>query len=158
MKLYELEEKGPNALDFSIVSYVGELYGKDPTAVAVIVSKDNGYKACIDYWMRRTGRQLLLTANILHGIKVAGNGERQQRARVFEKKIDVREKIPELKRQRRVGELLEQELRARNCLDALSFCLLECNSERTPKQRYQDSLFTYGWEKDRKRTWLLKPQ
>lgn len=97
--------------------------------------------------MVRTGRQLLLTANILHGIRVAGNGERQQRARVFEKKIDVREKIPELKRQRRARELLEQELRARNCLDALSFCLLECNSERTPKQRYQDSLSTYGWGK-----------
>lgn len=147
MELYELEEKGCNALDFSIVSYVGELYGKEPTAIAAIVSKDKGYKVCIDYWMERTGRQLLLTANILHGIRVAGNGERQQRARVFEKKIDVCEKIPELKRQRRVGELLEQELRARNCLDALSFCLLECNSERTPKQRYQDSLSTYGWGK-----------
>lgn len=158
MELYELEEEGPNALDFSIVSYVGELYGKDPTAVAAIISKDKGYKACIDYWMVRTGRQLLLTANILHGIRVAGNGERQQRARVFEKKIDVREKIPELKRQRRVRELLEQELRARNCLDALSFCLLECISERTPKQRYQDSLSTYGWGKDRKCTGLLKPQ
>lgn len=77
MELYELEEKGPNALDFSIVSYVGELYGKDPTAVAAIISKDKGYKACIDYWMVRAGRQLLLTANILHGIRVAGNGERQ---------------------------------------------------------------------------------
>ena len=87
VELYELEEEDSNALDFSIVSYVEELYGKDPTAVAAIISKDKGYKACIDYWMVRTGRQFLLTANILHGIRVAGNGERQQRARVFEKKL-----------------------------------------------------------------------
>lgn len=84
--LYELKSSGHNALDFSIVSCVGELYSKEPTSDIAIVSKDRGYKACRDYWMEQTGVRLLLAANILQSVKMARNRERQQRAKVFEKK------------------------------------------------------------------------
>lgn len=48
-RLIQISGKGPNALDFHIAYYVGELAASDPEAYFHIVSKDSGFDPLIDY-------------------------------------------------------------------------------------------------------------
>lgn len=45
----EIDGSGPNALDFHIAYYVGELAGKDPKAQFHIVSKDRGFDPLVNH-------------------------------------------------------------------------------------------------------------
>lgn len=66
----KLCKNGKNALDFYIVSKLGELFGKGYEGIAVIVSRDNGFQAARDYWDKRAEhrRRVLLAACIEDGI------------------------------------------------------------------------------------------
>jgi len=42
-----------NALDFQLSSYMGYMIAKEPESKCYLVSKDNGYKALIQFWSQR---------------------------------------------------------------------------------------------------------
>lgn len=77
----KLYKRGKNALDFYIVSKLGELFGGGFEGTAVIVSHDNGFQAVRDYWDKRAThrRRVLLSGCVEDGI-VSGN-ENSERTR-----------------------------------------------------------------------------
>lgn len=50
VEYYCLGQKGKNALDFELVTYLGYLIGENPNDNFVIISKDKGYSSAIDFW------------------------------------------------------------------------------------------------------------
>lgn len=50
IELYSLGQKGKNALDFELVSYLGYLIKENPKDNLIIISKDKGYNFAIDFW------------------------------------------------------------------------------------------------------------
>jgi len=61
---------GKNGLDFYIASRLGELIGDGYEGISVIVSRDNGYSAVRDYWMKRAPhrRRVFVSYTIEDGI------------------------------------------------------------------------------------------
>ena len=49
----KISGNGPNALDFHIAFYIGELSAKDPTANFQIISKDSGFDPLIEHLKAR---------------------------------------------------------------------------------------------------------
>ncbi len=50
---FEVVYGSKNSLDFQLSSYLGFLVAKDPDDEYYIVSRDNGFKAVKDFWVRR---------------------------------------------------------------------------------------------------------
>jgi len=50
VKFYKLKSPGKNALDFYIVSRLGQLTAENKDAEIAIISKDNGFQSCIEYY------------------------------------------------------------------------------------------------------------
>lgn len=48
-----IERKGPNYLDFQLVTYLGYLIATKTYEEIIIVSKDKGYEAVVDFWRAR---------------------------------------------------------------------------------------------------------
>ena len=69
-EICKLCKNGKNALDFYIVSKLGELFGGGFEETTVIVSHDNGFQAVRDYWDKKAAhkRKVFLSASIEDGI------------------------------------------------------------------------------------------
>lgn len=80
-EICKLCKSGKNALDFYIVSKLGELFGSGYEGTAVIVSHDNGFQAVRDYWDKRAlhRRKVLVSACVGDGI--VSSNENSDRAR-----------------------------------------------------------------------------
>lgn len=59
----KVESGTKNALDFQLVSYLGFLMAKEPNDAYYLVTKDNGYKAVVDFWTH-VGKRVSLVANL----------------------------------------------------------------------------------------------
>ena len=80
-EICKLCKKGKNALDFYIVSKIGELFGGGFTETAVIVSRDTGFQAVRDYWDKRAvHKRRVLLANCVEDGIVSSN-ENSERTR-----------------------------------------------------------------------------
>ncbi len=81
----KLCQTGKNALDFYIISRLGEIIGSGYNGIAVIVSKDGGFRAVQDYWEKRARHRsrVLLSGCVEDGI-VSGN-ENNERTRELKK-------------------------------------------------------------------------
>lgn len=83
-EIIKLVKKGKNALDFYIASHLGRLYGEGYKGEAVIVSKDTGFSAIRDYWLKYNteGLKIYISPSIERGILDAGgNTERVRQLR-----------------------------------------------------------------------------
>lgn len=91
-EICKLCKTGKNALDFYIVSRLGELLGEGYEGIASVISNDNGFLAVRDYWEKRAGhkRKIILAACIEDGI-VSGNenNERTQQLRRLREKVAI---------------------------------------------------------------------
>jgi len=78
---YKLVQIRKNGLDFYIGARLGEIFGQGCKDVAVIVSKDKGYEALIDYWAKRSPvrRRVILRDTIEKGIATANLGDQRTR-------------------------------------------------------------------------------
>lgn len=50
---FEVGSGSKNSLDFQLASYIGYLIAQDPKEDYYIVSRDNGFKAVKDFWVKR---------------------------------------------------------------------------------------------------------
>ena len=84
-EICKLCKAGKNALDFYIVSRLGELIGSGYEGLPVIVSQDGGFQSVRDYWGKRSPRRkrIVLSQCIEDGI-VSGN-ENNQRTKELRK-------------------------------------------------------------------------
>lgn len=91
-EICKLYKTGKNALDFYIVSRLGELLGEGYEGIASVISNDNGFQAVRDYWEKRADhkRKIILAACIEDGI-VSGNenNERTQQLRRLWEKVAI---------------------------------------------------------------------
>lgn len=73
-EICKLCKNGKNALDFYIVSRLGELIGEGYQGVSIIVSKDSGFQAARDYWEKRASckRKVFVSPSMEDGI-ISGN-------------------------------------------------------------------------------------
>lgn len=144
----KLCQTGKNALDFYIVSRLGELIGGGYDGTAVIVSRDGGFRAVRDYWEKRAAhkRHMYLAPSIEDGI-VTGN--------------EYNTRTSELKRLREtlnIGRyycLYTEKIRIRSILEKLfegteyedvtdEIQSLIQGEEKTPKVIYLGSLHRFG--------------
>ena len=72
-----LVKKGKNGLDFYIACRVGELIAGGIHNKIIIISRDNGYGAIIDYCKKRGFNNVYRSINIENALKTLG-GERQK--------------------------------------------------------------------------------
>ena len=88
----KLCKTGKNALDFYIVSRLGELFGEGYEGIAVVVSNDGGFQAVRDYWEKRAAhkRRVQLSSCIEDGF-VSGNenNERTRELRQLREKLAI---------------------------------------------------------------------
>lgn len=61
---FEVTYGSKNSLDFQLSSYLGFLIAKDPGEEYYIVSRDNGFKAVKDFWVKRD-MKVELSMNLL---------------------------------------------------------------------------------------------
>lgn len=80
----KMSGSGPNALDFHIAFYIGELAAQDPTAFFHIISKDTGFDPLIRH-LKSRHVFAVRSASIeeMPQIKVSPKKAAQDRARVF---------------------------------------------------------------------------
>jgi hypothetical protein len=75
---------GPNALDFHIAFYIGELAAGDPTAFFHIISKDTGFDPLIKHLKERhISARRLASIEEMPQVRATAKGLAQERARVF---------------------------------------------------------------------------
>ncbi len=144
----KLCQAGKNALDFYIVSRLGELIGGGYDGVAVIVSQDGGFRAVRDYWEKRAEhrRRMYLASSIEDGI-VSGN---ETNART--------EELKRLRETLNIGRyycLYTEKIRTKSILEKLfegteyedvtdEIQSLIQGKEKTPKIIYLGSLHRFG--------------
>ncbi len=144
----KLCQAGKNALDFYIVSRLGELIGGGYDGIAVIVSQDGGFRAVRDYWEKRAKhrRRMYLASSIEDGI-VKGN---ENNARTSELKR-LRETLniggyyclyAEKIRTKSIVEKLFEGTEYEDVTDEIQS--LVQGKEKTPKIIYLDSLHRFG--------------
>lgn len=63
-----IERSGPNYLDFQLVTYLGYLIAQTKYEEIIIVSKDKGYEAAVDFW-REKGIRIHRQSNIAEEAK-----------------------------------------------------------------------------------------
>ncbi|MCD8118074.1 MAG: PIN domain-containing protein [Lachnospiraceae bacterium] len=78
---FKLKKGGKNALDFYIVSRVGEMIGAGYEGQIVIVSRDKGYSAARDYWFTCgiPYNRIILSASVKEGILASNENSLRRR-------------------------------------------------------------------------------
>lgn len=86
--IYKLKKEGKNALDFYIVSRIGELYGQGCDGTVIIVSNDKGFEAVRDYWKNcaEPPKSVIVRSNIEKGI--LASAENSVRFRTIKKHLE----------------------------------------------------------------------
>lgn len=144
----KLCQSGKNALDFYIVSRLGELIGSGYDGIAVIVSQDGGFRAVQDYWGKRAAhrRRMCLAPNIEEGIvNVNENDTRTRELKKMRETLNIgwyysiyAEKI----RIKKVLEKLFEGTEYQEMTDEIQNLIH--GKEKTPKIIYHDSLHRFG--------------
>ncbi len=146
----KLQKEGKNALDFYIVSRIGELYGSGYTGKIAIVSNDAGFKAARDYWKNCTSvsRDIILRPDIEQCIAASGeNSCRQRQISKGRQEISLEDEYQRYIEHQRLRGKLEDSFG-----DTEYACLIEqimsmMESSKPRKILYLDSLKQFGREK-----------
>ena len=144
----KLCKPGKNALDFYIVSRLGELIGSGYDGIAVIISQDGGFRAVRDYWEKRSKhrRHMCLAPSIEDGI-VTGD-ENNSRTRELKKNREILNigwyysKYAEKIRTKSVLEKLFEGTEYQDMVEEIQNLIQE--RKKTAKTIYLDSLHRFG--------------
>lgn len=139
-----LVNTGRNALDFYIASKVGEIMSTDTAAVVAIISKDKGYKAVREYWMKRLNpnNRLVVSASIAGGI--ISSAERNERKAPIQdaiRKVDINN---EFENYLRIRNSLRSEFEGTVHEDFIPKVMEIIFENTNAKGRYVNTLKTFG--------------
>lgn len=144
---YKLKKTGKNALDFYIVSRVGEMFGTSYTGKLVIVSRDRGYSAVKDYWSERglPGNQILLNHSVKTGI-MSSNEHSVRRKQILREseQVSIDGEYAIYAEKQRIKRNLEALFKNTEYENSLAQICELAESGKRPKDLYLGSLKKFG--------------
>ncbi len=145
-----LNSVGKNALDFYIVSKIGEIFGNGRPGTACVISGDAGFEAAADYWARyaREARAVFRAPTVESGILLLDSGsERAAQIREMSGKVDIATEFARFDERRKFRRQLEELLRSVGCADRLDDTEALLNRTREKKVIYLSALHLFGRQK-----------
>lgn len=147
-EICKLCKTGKNALDFYIVSKLGELIGKGYNGISIIVSKDGGFQAVRDYWEKKSTHKVKVFVSPCIEDGIASGNENNERTRELQQlreNITIGGYYSAYTEKMRIKEILKNLFAGteyESMIDEIQD-LIE-GEKRTAKMIYLGSLHTFG--------------
>lgn len=156
----KLINPGKNGLDFYIASRIGEFYGSGRRDRAVIISKDQGFKAVRDYWeMRLPPDKSILIAPSIEQSLIASN-DNTERVKILKRnlagvEIDVFQ--AKYEERMKLRKTLQNVFRGSELADKMPEIQTMVETGKAPKIIYLDALRRFGKKQGLEIYQRLKP-
>lgn len=148
LELCRLVNTGKNALDFYIVSKIGEVFGNGYDGKIAVVSNDKGYKAVQDYWRCRTrmGKRTIILQTDIEKSILASNEDSERRQLIAEKLADVNLEVEfkKYKEHLKIRQELEEHFADTEYLGMVDRILEVVEGNTSHKVVYLNSLRRFG--------------
>lgn len=146
-RIYCLKKTGKNALDFYLVSRVGELLGAGYRGKIVVVSKDKGYSAMRDYWIGQgiASDRILLRHTVKDGI-VASNENSVRRKRILTESasVSIEREHAKYEERERIKSRMKKLFQGTEYEASLERICALAEEKKRPKDLYLSSLKRFG--------------
>jgi len=142
-----LKKTGKNALDFYIVSMIGELFGAGFSGKVVVVSRDKGYAAMKDYWMDRgiQSESILLRPTVKEGIIATNeNSVRRKLISAATAQVSIGKEYAKYQERERLKKKIEDLFAGSEYEEAVARIFELTETEKKPKDLYLGSLKRFG--------------
>ncbi|MCC8104399.1 MAG: PIN domain-containing protein [Clostridiales bacterium] len=142
-----LKKTGKNALDFYIVSMIGELFGAGFSGKVIVVSKDKGYAAMKDYWMDRgiQSECILLKPAVKDGIIATNeNSVRRKLISAATAQVSIGKEYAKYQERDRLKKKIEDLFVGSEYEEAVARIFELTETEKKPKDLYLGSLKRFG--------------
>lgn len=156
----KLINPGKNGLDFYIASRIGEFYGSGRRDRAVIISKDQGFKAVRDYWEMRLppDKSILISPSIEQSL-IASN-DNTERVKILKRnlagvEIDVFQ--AKYEERMKLRKTLQNVFRGSELADKMPEIQAMVETGKAPKIIYLDALRRFGKKQGLEIYQRLKP-
>lgn len=145
----KLQKPRKNALDFYIVTKLGEIFGSGYEEIVAIISQDDGFRSAKEYWAQcsKPARTVVLGENIERAIVSANiHDQRTQMIHLRTKKQEIASFYAAYKENRRIREVLESLFAGTEYQSRIGEieALLNGGKEKSPKVIYLDALRRFG--------------
>ncbi len=144
---FYLKKTGKNALDFYIVSRIGELLGAGFEGKLIVVSKDKGYSAMRDYWASRgiPSQRILLKHSLREGIIASNEASARRNLAVKESaQVSIRAEYAKYQEREHLRKQMEDIFCGTEYEKLLANICDLAESGRQPKKLYLGSLQRFG--------------
>ncbi|MCD8045978.1 MAG: PIN domain-containing protein [Clostridiales bacterium] len=149
-QIYKLRKTGKNALDFYIVSRIGEMLGTGCNGKIVAVSRDKGYSAIKDYyWMTRglPKDRILLSHSVKTGIVSSNENSVRKKQIIGEsEQISIESEYARYAERQRMNNKLKILFRDTEYDNEIAQICELAETEKKPRDLYLGSLKRFGRE------------
>lgn len=142
-----LKKTGKNALDFYIVSMIGELFGAGFSGKVVVVSRDKGYAAMKDYWLDRgiDSQCILLKPTVKDGIIATNeNSVRRKLISAADAQVSIGKEYAKYQEREHLKKKIETLFTGTEYEEAVAGIFELTETEKKPKDLYLGSLKRFG--------------
>lgn len=158
---YRLKKTGKNALDFYLISRIGELLGAGYEGKLVVISKDKGYSAMRDYWAARgiPSRRILLKHSIREGIIASNEASTRRDILVMEStQVSINAEYARYQERERLRKQLEKVFGGTEYEPVLTKICDLAETKKKPKELYVGSLQCFGRDNGTKIYRIMKQE
>lgn len=157
--LIKLKQIRKNGLDFYIAIHVGEILQKYPKEKILIVSKDRGYYAVLDYCACYAGMEGMIkfAASIEAGI-VMLDGDTVRRSTIinYRKSLNVESEYDKYQERKKLYRNISEAFAGTPYTGEIDMILDLVESEETPKKLYTASMHKFGAKRGQEIYRLIK--
>ncbi len=146
-QVFKLKNVGKNALDFYIISRIGELLGAGYAGKLIVVSRDKGYRAMRDYWNGRgiPGNRILLKPSVREGIAASNeNSDRRRQIAAGAESVRIDTEYTKYQERRRMENRLAELFQDTEYAEQVAKICALTEEERSPRALYLGSLKRFG--------------
>lgn len=145
----KLKKARKNALDFYIVTKLGEIFGSGYSGIVAIISQDDGFRSAKEYWSQcsQPARTVVLGESIERAIISANlRDQRTQMIHQRTKKLEIASFYAAYKENRRIREALEALFEGTEYQSRIGEieALLNGGKDQSPKVIYLNALHRFG--------------
>ena len=145
----KLKKARKNALDFYIVTKLGEIFGSGYSGIVAIISQDDGFRSAKEYWAQcsQPARTVVLGESIERAIISANlRDQRTQMIHQRTKKLEIASFYAAYKENRRIREALEALFEGTEYQSRIGEieALLNGGKDQSPKVIYLNALHRFG--------------
>ena len=143
----KLRAVGKNGLDFYIAVKVGQIAETDPNSKVLIITKDSGYQAIIDYCQGYTAlkNRVVIKADIESGIVAIDGGTARRQAIIKRReRLSIESEYSAYKERNKLERDIIEACRGTKYEEDVFKILEVIGSTETPRERYLSSLHLFG--------------